>query len=47
MILATHWLTRKELIAEQARLRSPMVLRCIDDYLAGTHHPLSLLQDLA
>ncbi|MDO6565228.1 NUDIX hydrolase [Amphritea sp. 1_MG-2023] len=37
------WLSRDELAAEQHRLRSPMVLRCIDDYLAGTRFPLSLI----
>jgi 8-oxo-dGTP pyrophosphatase MutT (NUDIX family) len=34
-ILATHWLTRAELLAREARLRSPLVLRCVDDYLTG------------
>lgn len=32
--------------ADPMRLRSPMVLRCIDDYLAGPGYPLSLLHDL-
>ncbi|HUN25812.1 MAG TPA: NUDIX hydrolase [Steroidobacteraceae bacterium] len=39
-ILATHWLTRRELIERSQRLRSPLVLRCVDDYLAGHRHPL-------
>jgi 8-oxo-dGTP pyrophosphatase MutT (NUDIX family) len=43
-ILRTHWLSRDELITR--RLRSPMVLRCIDDYLAGHRYPLSLCKDL-
>ena len=34
-ILRTHWLTRAEILEHQSRLRSPLVLRCIDDYLAG------------
>jgi len=34
-ILRTHWLTRSELIERQPRLRSPLVLRCVDDYLSG------------
>ena len=42
-ILGCHWLTRDELIARPQSLRSPLVLRCIDDYLAGHRHPLSLL----
>jgi hypothetical protein len=27
-------------VARTARLRSPLVLRCIDDYLAGQRRPL-------
>lgn len=42
-IVAVHWLTRAELAAEPARLRSPLVLRCLDEYLAGARHSLSLL----
>ncbi len=39
-IVATHWLTREELAAREARLRSPLVLRCVNDYLAGQRHAL-------
>lgn len=41
-IRRTLWLSRDE-VAQRSNLRSPMVLQCIDDYLAGTRHPLSLL----
>lgn len=34
------WLTREEIALLGPRLRSPMVLRCIDDYLAGKRYPL-------
>jgi len=34
-IVRTHWLTRDEMIERERRLRSPLVLRCIDDYLGG------------
>jgi 8-oxo-dGTP pyrophosphatase MutT (NUDIX family) len=34
-IIGTHWLTRSELETRQERLRSPLVLRCVHDYLAG------------
>ena len=37
-IVAAHWLTREQLLAQSARLRSPLVLRCIDDHLAGVRH---------
>jgi NADH pyrophosphatase NudC (nudix superfamily) len=39
-ILRTHWLTRAQVLEQVARLRSPLVLRCIDDYLAGQRQPL-------
>src|SRR5262249_3975962 len=34
-IVTTHWLTRAQLMEREARLRSPLVLRCVDDYLSG------------
>ena len=40
------WLTRDEVVASQPRHRSPMVLRCIDDYLAGQRYPLSMIAHL-
>lgn len=40
------WLTRDELVARSSRLRSPMVLKCVDDFLAGTRYPLELLQQV-
>jgi 8-oxo-dGTP pyrophosphatase MutT (NUDIX family) len=43
-IVATHWLTRDEVEAEKHRLRSPLVLISIDDYLSGQQHSLSLLK---
>ena len=42
-IIAAHWLTPDEIRARQAQLHSPMVMRCIDDYLAGHRFPLDLL----
>jgi ADP-ribose pyrophosphatase YjhB (NUDIX family) len=41
-IIQTHWLSRAELAAQA--LRSPLVLNCVDDYLNGERHPLSLLK---
>jgi ADP-ribose pyrophosphatase YjhB (NUDIX family) len=43
-IKATHWLTRDEIAAERRRLRSPLVLISIDNYLQGHRYPLSLLK---
>lgn len=45
-ILGTHWLTREELASPALRLRSPLVARCVDDYLGGTRYPLSLISHL-
>jgi 8-oxo-dGTP pyrophosphatase MutT (NUDIX family) len=42
----TCWLTPAEIRAMQDRLRSPMVLRSVEDYLAGFRYPLMLLSDL-
>lgn len=44
-ILRALWMTRDELAAETARLRSPMVLPCIDEYLSGQRFPLTLFND--
>ena len=45
-IIRTLWLTRDELAAEAVKHRSPLVLRCIDDYLAGRRFPLHVINDL-
>jgi phosphatase NudJ len=42
-IVRTLWLTPQELRACAPRHRSPLVLRCVDDYLAGVRHPLSVI----
>lgn len=43
-IVGALWLSRAELADGSHRLRSPLVLRCVDDYLAGRRFPLDLLQ---
>ncbi|MDS4027150.1 MAG: NUDIX hydrolase [Candidatus Contendobacter sp.] len=40
------WLSRDEIAALGPKLRSPMVLRCVDDYLAGRRYPLELFSYL-
>jgi len=42
-ILRTLWMTRDEMAACQERHRSPMMLQCVDDYLAGKRAPLAML----
>ncbi|MFM8330889.1 MAG: NUDIX hydrolase [Candidatus Methylumidiphilus sp.] len=43
-IVRALWLSREELQAESRRLRSPLVLGVIDDWLAGERYPLGLLK---
>ena len=45
-ILRAAWLSHGELLKQPERLRSPLVLRCIDDYLAGCSYPLELLHEV-
>jgi 8-oxo-dGTP pyrophosphatase MutT (NUDIX family) len=45
-ILAAHWLSRNQLLSLGEQLRSPLVLRCIDDHRAGVRHPLDCLTHL-
>lgn len=45
-IVRALWATRGELAADQKRLRSPLVLRAIDDYLAGQRVPLDAVVSL-
>jgi 8-oxo-dGTP pyrophosphatase MutT (NUDIX family) len=42
-ITALHWLSREELAARRADHRSPLVQRCVDDYLAGRQFSLEVL----
>ncbi len=40
------WLSDAEIRQQRDSLRSPLVLRCVDDYLAGRSWPLEILADL-
>jgi len=42
-IVRTLWLTPDEIRASQARHRSPLVLRCMEDHLRGQRYPLDLI----
>jgi 8-oxo-dGTP pyrophosphatase MutT (NUDIX family) len=42
-IVRTLWMTAEEIRASASRHRSPLLLRCIEDYLAGQRHPLSVV----
>jgi 8-oxo-dGTP pyrophosphatase MutT (NUDIX family) len=45
-IVRTHWLSRAELLERQPQLRSPLVMRCIEDYLGGERKPLATVGTL-
>lgn len=42
-IIRTTWLSREEIVEKNDKLRSPLVLKCIDDYLSGKQYPLNIL----
>jgi ADP-ribose pyrophosphatase YjhB (NUDIX family) len=42
-VVATHWYTRQQVQRRASRLRTPLVMRCIDDYLSGRRLPLAAL----
>lgn len=43
-IVRALWMSVAELRACRERHRSPLVLQCVEDWLAGARHPLALLQ---
>jgi NADH pyrophosphatase NudC (nudix superfamily) len=45
-ILRTVWMTLEEIRQAQPRHRSPQVQRCVDDFLAGQHYPLSFINEV-
>jgi 8-oxo-dGTP pyrophosphatase MutT (NUDIX family) len=42
-IVRTLWMTPEEVRASRERHRSPLVLQCIEDHLAGRRFPLDLI----
>ncbi|NCU64243.1 NUDIX hydrolase [Acidovorax sp. 210-6] len=42
-IVRTVWMTPEEIRATRERHRSPLLLRCLDDYLAGQRFSLNLV----
>ena len=45
-ILRALWLTYDELAARRTMHRSPLVMRCVDDYRAGSRRPLDHITDM-
>ena len=46
-IVRAVWLSHEQLLAQPGRLRSPLVLRCLDDYLRGMRQPLESVASLS
>ena len=42
-IVRTLWMTEQEIRDSAGRHRSPLVLRCLEDYLAGRRYPLAVV----
>lgn len=42
-IVAARWMSKQEITRQSQRLRSPLVIQSINDYLSGKNYPLSLL----
>jgi ADP-ribose pyrophosphatase YjhB (NUDIX family) len=43
-ILRAVWMSADELRAQGDRLRSPLVTRCVEDYVAGRRFPLNMVE---
>jgi 8-oxo-dGTP pyrophosphatase MutT (NUDIX family) len=39
-IVRSLWISHQQLLAQSSRLRSPLVLRCLQDYLLGKRQPV-------
>ena len=46
-IVRTLWLSMDEILASANRHRSPLVVRCVEDYLAGKRYAIDALIDCA
>ena len=46
-IIAARWLSLDEISALQNRHRSPLIMRCIEDWQAGKRYPLDLITHYA
>lgn len=43
-ILQALWLTKDELLAKGDKIRSPLVIECLNDHLNGNNYPLEILK---
>ncbi len=44
-VIEANWYSLAEIYAKSNDLRSQLVIKCIDDYLAGLEYPLSIIAD--
>lgn len=42
-IIRALWMSPEEIRATRERHRSPLILRCVEDYLAGKRYPLDMI----
>jgi 8-oxo-dGTP pyrophosphatase MutT (NUDIX family) len=45
-IVRALWLSHEQLLAQSSRLRSPLVLKCLEDYLLGKRQPVDSVATL-
>ncbi|MEZ5499748.1 MAG: NUDIX hydrolase [Steroidobacteraceae bacterium] len=45
-IVRSLWMAREDMLMRASELRSPLVLRCVDDYVRGQRYPLAAISDL-
>jgi 8-oxo-dGTP pyrophosphatase MutT (NUDIX family) len=45
-IVRALWLSHEQVLAQSSRTRSPLVLRCLEDYLLGKRQPLDSVATL-
>jgi ADP-ribose pyrophosphatase YjhB (NUDIX family) len=45
-IVRVHWMTHRQIASRERDLRSPMVMRCLEDYLAGRRYALDCVNYL-
>lgn len=43
-IIRALWMTHDDIISNQDRLRSPVILESLNDYLTGKHYPLDAIK---
>jgi 8-oxo-dGTP pyrophosphatase MutT (NUDIX family) len=46
-IIRTLWMNREQMHAASDRMRSPLVIQCLQDYLSGQSYPLEILHSIA